>query len=54
MKGQFWNIRSMGKQGRHQCIIDVIQQNDIEFIGIQETNKPEFLDSFLEGLIGRK
>jgi exonuclease III len=54
MKGIFWNIRGMGKKSRKQCIIDVVKEYDIDFIGIQETKTREFSNNSLNALSGRK
>jgi exonuclease III len=54
MKVLFWNIRGMGKKGRVQCISEVIQRENLDFIGIQETKKQDFSDKCLADLGRRK
>jgi hypothetical protein len=47
MKGIFWNIRGLGKSDRKQCITYVIATADVSFIGIQETKKRDFTQTYL-------
>jgi exonuclease III len=54
MRGIFWNIRSLGKKGRKQCLINVFQKYDLDFIGIQETKTRDFSTNYLNSLSGRK
>jgi exonuclease III len=54
MKGIFWNIRGLGKSGRKQCVMDVLFEYKVDFIGIQETKNCEFDVSYLESLAGVK
>jgi hypothetical protein len=54
MRGLFWNIRGMGKNGRTRSIQEKIQKEDLDFIGIQETKSAEFSGSYLDSLAGRK
>jgi exonuclease III len=44
----------MGKKGRVQCISEVIQRENLDFIGIQETKKHDFSDKCLADLGRRK
>jgi exonuclease III len=39
MRGVFWNIRGLNKAGRINCLFDFIRNNNLDFIGIQETKK---------------
>jgi hypothetical protein len=48
----FWNIRWLEKSGRQQCIINLMEGNRVDFIGIQETKKKEFTSTYLESLVG--
>jgi exonuclease III len=52
MRGIFWNIRGLCRRGRKQCLMDVFQKYDFDFIGIQETKTREFL--YLNSFSGRK
>lgn len=52
MIGAFWNIRSLNKAGSLQCLTDFIQNNKLSFVGIQETKKERFDDSFLRAIQG--
>jgi exonuclease III len=54
MRGIFWNIRGLCRRGRKQCLMDVFQKYDFDFIGIQETKTREFLISYLNSFSGRK
>jgi exonuclease III len=54
MRGFFWNIRGLGKIGKKQSLIDMIAENDVDFIGIQETKLENFAVSLLESLAGKK
>lgn len=54
MIGAFWNINGLGKSGRKQYVIDFIKNNDLDFVGIQETKKEEFGIEYLNALAGRK
>jgi hypothetical protein len=42
-----WNIRGLNKAGRLQCLADFVRSNNLD-LGILETKKSEFLDSFLD------
>jgi exonuclease III len=35
--GGFWNIRGLNNSGRMKCLADFINQNRLDFVGIQET-----------------
>ena len=39
MIGAFWNIRSLNKTGKLECLRDFINTHKLDFIGIQETKK---------------
>jgi exonuclease III len=47
MKGAFWNIRGLNKVGRVNCLASFIIQNDLDFVGIQETKKAAFSNGLL-------
>jgi exonuclease III len=48
MKGAFWNIRGLNKAGRVNCLANFIKQNDLDFVGIQETKKAVISSGFLD------
>ena len=48
MIGALWNIRGLNKEGRLQCIIDFVKENQLDFVSFQETKKESFQDSFLK------
>jgi exonuclease III len=50
MKGIFWNIRGLNQPGRNLSLGHLIKDNNLDFVGIQETKKEEFLPSFLKNL----
>jgi hypothetical protein len=50
MKEIFWNIRGHNQPGRNLSSGHLIREHLLDFVGIQETKKGEFLPSFLENL----
>ena len=48
MIGAFWNIRGLNKTGRVECLKDFISNNSLDFVGIQETKKESFHQSFFD------
>jgi hypothetical protein len=46
MIGAFWNIRSLNKTGRLECLKIFIDNNSLDFVGIHETKKDAFHQSF--------
>jgi exonuclease III len=54
MKDIFWNIRGMGKTGKKQCLIDLIKEHDLDFLGVQETKLEQFSCNLLEALAGSR
>jgi hypothetical protein len=42
MKGLFWNIRVLNKPGRNLALGQVIRENQLDFVGVQETKKEVF------------
>ena len=48
MIGAFWNIRGLNKTGRVECLKDFISNNSLDFVGIQETKKECFHQSFFD------
>jgi hypothetical protein len=50
MKDIFWNIRGLNQPGRNLSLGQLIRYNNLDFVGIHETKKEEFLPSFLKNL----
>jgi len=46
MIGAFWNIRGLNKTVRLECLKDFISNSSLDFVGIQETKKDSFHQSF--------
>lgn len=53
MKGAFWNIRGLNKAGRKLALTGFIGENDLDFVGIIETKKEDFVNSYLRSLSRR-
>jgi len=47
MIGAFWNIRGLNKLGRLDYVKDLISNNNLDFVGLQETKKANFHSSLL-------
>jgi hypothetical protein len=47
----FLNIRGLNKPGRNLSLGQLIRNNHLDFIGIQETKKEDFLQSWLKNLV---
>jgi hypothetical protein len=50
MKGAFWNIRGLNQPGRNLSLAHLIKENQLDFVGKQETKKEVFLPSFFKNL----
>jgi exonuclease III len=50
MKGLIWNIRGLNQPGRKIGLEQAIREHHIDFVGVQETKKEEFISSFLKNL----
>lgn len=50
MIGAQWNVRSLHKEGRLQCVCDFISDNKLDFVSFQETKMNCFTDSFLRSI----
>ena len=50
MKGVFWNCRGAGKKGMSTCLTDMINANEVDFLGLQETMKSNYTPSFFRKL----
>lgn len=46
MLGAIWNIRGVGKAGAATCLVEVIRDYKLDFIGILETMKQTYSDKF--------
>ena len=47
MIGAMWHVRGLNKSGRLDCIKDFIINNNLDFVGLQETKKANFHCSVL-------
>jgi hypothetical protein len=52
MMGLLWNIRGLNKNGRHTVIVNRIRCTHADFVGITETKKESFSQSYLDSLAG--
>ena len=50
MIGAVWNVRGLNKAGKLKCISDFIQDQNLDFVGFQETKKENFSESFLKAV----
>lgn len=48
MIGAFWNIKGLNKEGSLQCVTNFVSDNKLDFVGLQETKKESFDESFLK------
>jgi hypothetical protein len=48
MISAFWNFIGLNKSGRLSCLANFVKSNKLDFVGIQETKKSDFANSFLE------
>jgi hypothetical protein len=46
----FWNIRGAGKKGFSSCLTDFIADNKLDLIGLQETMKKDYKQSFFRNI----
>jgi hypothetical protein len=46
MVAGIWNIRGVGKKGVSSCLNDIIADYKLDFIGLQETMKKDYKQSF--------
>jgi exonuclease III len=46
MIGAFWNIRGLNKDGHLHCLADFVKNNSLDFVGLQETKKENFMNLF--------
>lgn len=42
MIGLYWNCTGVGKNGMATCILDLIRDFSLDFIGLMETKKKEY------------
>ena len=54
MSGMFWNGRGINDESRVNFFRHEISSKDLHFIGIQETKKSCFSDSWLNRISGRQ
>jgi exonuclease III len=50
MKIAFWNLRGAGKKGMSVCLNDLIVDYALDFIGLQETMKKDYKQSFFRNI----
>ena len=50
MIGSIWNTRGVGKKGILACLRDMMKDFSLDFIGIQETMKKEYKQSFFRSI----
>jgi exonuclease III len=54
MIGVIWNCQGLGKSVKSEFLRDVIMKEKVNFIGLQETNKKDFDESWLNFISGNK
>jgi exonuclease III len=54
MIGLIWNCHGLGKDVKIEFLKDIIRKERIDFIGLQETNKKSFEDSWLNSIGGNR
>lgn len=54
MKGVFWNMRGLGLDHKERYVRDMINDHNLDFIGVLETIKTYFSKSELHFLCGGK
>jgi hypothetical protein len=54
MIGIIWNCQGLGKEVKSEFLRDIIRREKINFIGLQETNKKNFDDSWLNFISGHR
>jgi exonuclease III len=48
MRGAFQNIRGLNKSDILQCVTDFVKDNNLDFIGLQDTKKEKNHISFIQ------
>jgi hypothetical protein len=43
MRGAFQNIRGLNKSDILQCVTDFVKDNNLDFIGLQDTKKEKII-----------
>jgi exonuclease III len=51
MKGIFWNISGLNRPGRNLSLGQLIRDTHVDFVGVQETKKVDFSQSFFKNLV---
>jgi hypothetical protein len=54
MKGMIWNCQGLRKGGKFEFLKELMYEESIEFIGLQETNRKDFDQSWLDALCDNK
>lgn len=52
MIGMFWKVRGIGPDIKRSFIKDIMCSEKLDFVGIQETIKPDFTKNELHNLCG--
>lgn len=52
MKGLFWNVRGINREGKIKCICDTIRTLDLDFLAFSETKKEDFSSQVLDRFSG--
>jgi hypothetical protein len=50
MIGLIWNCQGLGKDSKFEFLKELIRDEKVDFIGLQETNKKQFSDSWLASI----
>jgi hypothetical protein len=50
MKGALCNIRGLNKPDRASCLKDFISDNNLDFVGVQESKKENIRSLFLDSV----
>jgi hypothetical protein len=54
MIGLIWNCQGLGASSKVQFLKELIRDEKVDLIGLQETQKSHFNDSWLDSLAGNK
>lgn len=54
MSGLFWNARGLGLHSRKKFLQETIFEQQLVFVGVQETKKKDFTDVWLNSLTGNE
>jgi hypothetical protein len=54
MKGIIWKCQGLKKSCKYEFLKELICEENLDFIGLQETNRNNFNQTWLEGLCGNR